>query len=164
MTSKSKSPQKQRRRQKKGPLNKRHKQLVSPLSPELRKKFEIRSLPVRKGDTVVVTKGSFSGSQGRVAVVNLKDLRIEIDGIDREKADGTKIYYPVSPANVQIIRTARPDVWRKKIIERKAMKKIEFPEEPEELEEVEEITEEEIEEELTAEELAELEELEEAEE
>lgn len=157
MTSKTKKPQKQRRHQRRGFLNQRRKQLVSPLSTELRKKFEIRSLPIRKGDTVLVTKGSFTGSQGRVADVDLAKMRIEIDGIHKEKGDGTKIYYPISPANVRIIRTARPDVWRKKIIERKAMKKIDFPEEPEEIEDQ---VEEEIAEELTAEELAELEDLE----
>lgn len=67
--------------------------------------------------------------------VNVQKQRLEIDGITSEKMDGSKVFYPIHPSNVVIVRLGRLDSTRKKIIERRAKEEVEFPEEepPEEV-------------------------------
>ena len=45
------------------PSSVRRKIMSAPLSKELRQKYDVRSLPVRKDDEVLVTRGHNKGSQ-----------------------------------------------------------------------------------------------------
>ena len=101
-------------------LHKLQKLNTVPLSKELRSKHKIRNLPVRRDDTVRITKGHFKGTEGRVTKVLLKQNRLEIDGVTREKADGSKIYYPIHVSNVVLTRLVKMDE-RRKIIRRKQL-------------------------------------------
>jgi len=100
------------------PLHKRQKLVSAPLSKSLRKKFGKRSLPVRKGDTVEVMRGDFKGHKGKVEKVNLKKLRIYVQGVTITKSDGSEKHYPIHPSNVRIIKAQMNDGKRKKIVER----------------------------------------------
>jgi len=116
---KSKQPRKQRKFLYNAPLHIRNKLMTAPLSPDLRIKYGVKKLPVRKGDTVVVTRGDYKDLEGKVVKVDLKKYRIHIEGVTREKTDGSTVYYPVHPSNVMITKLDLSDKWRKKIIERK---------------------------------------------
>ena len=122
----SRQPRKQRRAYFNAPLHIRHKFMAAPLSPELRKQYGIRSLPVRKGDTVLVMRGDFKGHEGKVVRVDLKRMRIYIEGVTRQKADGTPVYIPVHPSNVMIVKLDLSDEERRKVIERKRKQREEF--------------------------------------
>ena len=100
------------------PLHKRQKLVSASLSKSLRKKFGKRSLPVRKGDTVEVMRGDFKGHKGKVEKVDLKKLRIYVQGVTITKSDGSERYYPIHPSNVRIIKASMNDSKRKKIVER----------------------------------------------
>jgi len=158
----TRSPKKQRARLMRSPLHKKKKNVSAPLSEDLRKRYKIRKLPVRREDIVHIRIGTFRGTEGRITRVNLQKQILEIDGITREKMDGSKIFYPIHPSNVVIVRLGRLDASRKSMIERKAKEKVEFPEEKEPIEEITEIAEKELEEdediELDTEDLRELEE------
>lgn len=136
LTSSSK-PSKQRKALYEMPLHLRRKLLTAPLSDELREKYGIKRLPVRKGDVVRIMRGSFKGHEGKVVKVDLKRVRIFIEGVQRKKADGTPVYVPIHPSKVQIIKLDLSDKWRIKVIERKSGKKIELEEKPEEKKEEE---------------------------
>ena len=116
--TKSKQPRKQRKALYEAPLHKRQKLMAAPLSKELREKFHRRSLPVRKGDTVKVMRGDFKGKVGKVVRVDLKKLRIYIEGVTRKKSTGEEVYVPIHPSNVMIIDADMSDKMRQKIIER----------------------------------------------
>lgn len=105
----------------------RYKFFATILSPELRKSHGAKALPVRKGDTVRVMRGDHKGLEGKVTRVDRKKYRIFIEGLTREKVDGTTTFVPIHPSKVMITRLNLDDKWRNKILKRKkeAEKKVE---------------------------------------
>ncbi|RLF12471.1 MAG: 50S ribosomal protein L24 [Thermoprotei archaeon] len=123
MHIKTKQPRKQRRLLYQAPLHVRHKLMSAHLSDDLRKEYGFRSLPVRKGDVVVVMRGEHKGHSGKVIRVDLSKYRVFIEGLVRKKADGTEVFIPIHPSKLEIIRLNLDDKWRKEIIERKTAAK-----------------------------------------
>ncbi len=123
MLTESAKPSKQRKAFFNAPLHRRQKFMTAPLSPELREKYGIRRLPVRSGDTVRVMRGKWAGHEGKVVKVDLKNIRIHVEGVQIKKADGTPVYYPLHPSKVMIISLNLSDPRRREIIERKKAKK-----------------------------------------
>lgn len=101
------------------PLHLRHKLFNALLSPELREKYGVKRLPVRAGDVVRVLRGDFAGHEGKVVKVDLKRVRLHIEGVQMKKADGTPVYYPIHPSKVMIVKLDLSDNYRLKIIERR---------------------------------------------
>jgi large subunit ribosomal protein L24 len=120
-----KDPRKQRKRLYNAPAHLRHKFMAAPLSPELISSKGAKALPVRKGDTVRVMRGDHKGFEGKVSQIDLKRYRIFIEGLTREKVDGTNIFVSVHPSKVMIKNLKLDDKWRKAIIEGK--KELELP-------------------------------------
>ena len=114
-----KDPRKQRKKLYSAPAHVRHKLMAAPLSPELVKSRGIKSLPVRKGDTVRVVRGDRKGFEGKISRVDLKNYRLYIEGLTREKVDGTTIFISLHPSKVLIKNLNLDDRWRKSAIERK---------------------------------------------
>lgn len=115
----SKQPRKQRKFLYKAPLHVRHKLMAVTLSEELRERLDTRSLPVRKGDTVLVMRGDFKEQEGKVEKVDYKHYRLFIDGVSVQKPDGNQIYHPVHPSNVMLVELELEDEERNEAIERK---------------------------------------------
>jgi len=122
----SSQPRKQRLALYNMPLHLRHKLFNAPLSPELRKEYGIKRLPVRKGDVVRVMRGDWAGHEGKVVEADLKRGRIFVEGVTIKKADGTPVFYPIHPSKVMIIKLDLSDKRRREIIERrrKALKTV----------------------------------------
>ena len=116
---KSKKPSKQRKFLYNAPLHLRHKFMNAPLSKELREKYGVKRLPVRKGDTVRILRGKFRGHEGTVAKVDLKRVRIYVDGATIENSRGERVFYPIHPSKVMIVKLGNVDSVRQKIIERR---------------------------------------------
>ena len=117
---KTTKPGKQRKRMYQAPLNERYRRFSAPLSSKLKDSHGTSSVPVRKGDTVMVMRGDRKGSEGKVTQIDRKKYLIFVDGATREKVDGTQIPVPIHPSKVMITRLNLDDKWRKKILERKA--------------------------------------------
>ena len=96
--------------------------LSANLSPELAKAYGIKSIPIRKGDTVVAMRGNFRDVEGKITKIDAKNTSINIEGVVREKNDGTTIFLPIHPSKVRVIRLNLDDKRRKDILERKASK------------------------------------------
>jgi large subunit ribosomal protein L24 len=127
--TKTKSPSKQRARIYKANIFEKHKLMSARLSKDLRNKYNVKKMPIRKGDIVYVTSGDFVGTEGKIIDTYHKKQRLSIDGIAREKADKSKITYPIHISKVIIRRFGKVDKSRKKILERRAKKTIELLEE-----------------------------------
>jgi large subunit ribosomal protein L24 len=110
-------PRKQRKLVYNAPAHVRHAMLAAPLSPELREKYNTRSLPVRKGDTVRILRGDFAGTEGKVRDVDVKKSRLHIEGVTRETAEGKSSFIPVHSSKVMITKLNLDDKWRKEILE-----------------------------------------------
>ena len=128
-TKRVKNPGKQRKKLFNAPAHLRHKLMAAPLSNELAASRGAKTLPVRKGDTVRIQRGDNKGFEGKVSRVDTKQYRIYIEGLTREKVDGTNIFLPVHPSKVEIRNLNLDDNWRKEILGRK--KEIEKPEKKE---------------------------------
>jgi len=118
----------------KAPDHLRQKLFAAPLSPELKATHKVKSLPVRSGDTVRITRGDHKGFEGKVTRVDRNKYRIYVEGLTREKVDGTTIFVPIHPSKVMITKLNLDDKWRKKILERKkgVLEKVEVAEKPQE--------------------------------
>jgi large subunit ribosomal protein L24 len=120
-------PTKQRKRLYQAPDHIRYKLFAAPLSQELRASHGVKTIPVRSGDSVRIMRGDHKGFEGKITSINRKKYRIFVEGLTREKVDGTTIFVPVHPSKVMITRLNLDDKWRKKILERKkvSLKKVE---------------------------------------
>jgi large subunit ribosomal protein L26e len=76
------------------PSSKRRVILSAPLSKELRKKYGVRSLPIRKQDEVVVDRGTQKGKEGKVTKVYRRKFIIQIEKLSKDKANGMLIAPP----------------------------------------------------------------------
>uniref|UniRef100_A0A646QGI7 RpL26 n=1 Tax=Hemiscolopendra marginata TaxID=943146 RepID=A0A646QGI7_9MYRI len=114
------SRRKNRKRHFNAPSHIRRKIMSSPLSKELRQKYNVRSMPIRKDDEVQVTRGHYKGQQlGKVVQVYRKKYVIYIERIQREKANGSTVYVGIHPSKVVIVKL-KMDKDRKRILERRA--------------------------------------------
>ena len=120
-------PTKQRKMLYQAPAHIRYRLFTAPLSPELRASHGVKALPIRSGDSVRVMRGDKKGFEGKITRIDRKKYRVYVEGLTREKVDGTTIFVPVHPSKVMITRLILDDKWRKKILERKkaARKKVE---------------------------------------
>ena len=116
--TKSTQPRKQRKWRSEAPLHKRRSFLGSHLDKKLQEKYNRRSIPVRKGDTVKIMKGEFRGIKGEVINVDLEKCVIYVDGVTVKKTDGTDIARAVEPSNVMITHLMRDDRKRIAMLER----------------------------------------------
>jgi large subunit ribosomal protein L24 len=114
MTSSTKA-RKQRKARANAPLHKRKRMVSAHLDSALMKEYNVRSVAVRKGDTVRVIRGDkdFKASEAKVASVDLKGLKLIIENVTVPKADGTQKPKPVDPSNVLLTRLDLSDPWRK---------------------------------------------------
>jgi large subunit ribosomal protein L24 len=112
-------PNKQRKLLYQAPDHVRHGLFAAHLSPELRSSHLVKSLPVRSGDTVRLMRGDHKGFEGKITRLDLSEYRIYVEGLTREKVDGTTIFVPIHPSKVLITRLNLDDKWRRKVLERK---------------------------------------------
>jgi large subunit ribosomal protein L24 len=114
MTSSTKAG-KQRKARANAPLHLKKRMVSAHLDSALMKEFNVRSVPVRKGDTVKIIRGNkdFKTSEAKVANVDLKNLKIIVENITIPKADGTQKQKPVDPSDVLLTKLDLSDPWRK---------------------------------------------------
>ena len=78
-----------------------------------------RSMPVRKGDRVLIVRGEGrSKSATRVAKVDRKARKIYVEGFTYFKSDGTELQRPIDPSNLVIINPDWSDIYRRKLLTR----------------------------------------------
>ena len=123
----SSSRRKNRKRHFSAPSHIRRKIMSAPLSKELRQKYNVRAMPIRKDDEVQVSccvtlvcvcktnnymfsfvfqvvRGHYKGNQvGKVVQVYRKKYVVYVERIQREKANGTNVYVGIHPSNVNYI-------------------------------------------------------------
>ena len=92
--------------------------MSAPLSKELRAKYNVRSIPVRKDDEIRVTRGNFKGKDGKVTACYRLKWVIHVDKVQREKANGSTVPIGIHPSNVEVTKL-KLTANRKKILERK---------------------------------------------
>merc|ERR1711935_1032138 len=109
---------KARKRHFSAPSHIRRRLMSAPLSKELRTKYGVRSMPVRKDDEVQVARGHYKGQQvGKIVQCYRSKFRIYIERIQREKANGATVNVGIHPSKVIIVKMKKD---RKNILDRRA--------------------------------------------
>ena len=109
------------------------KQVSSPLSDDLKKKYSKNSVRVIEGDSVKITRGEFKGVDGKVAHISIEKSSLAIEGVKKEKTKGDKFDVYVHSSNVVVTGLNSDDKWRTAKLEGKkgSSKPKETKEEPE---------------------------------
>lgn len=119
----SKQPRKQRKYRHNAPLHVKHRFLSAHLSAELRKEHGKRSMPLRKGDEVLVMRGKLKGQKGKILEIDLIRSRVSIENVTRSKKDGTKVNVFFDPSKLKIDSLSLEDIKRTKRMKKKQEKK-----------------------------------------
>jgi large subunit ribosomal protein L24 len=98
----SKQVRKQRKYRANAPIHIRHSILAAHLSKELRKKYGLRSIALRTGDSIKIMRGRFKGKTGKISALNTTKGVAYIEGIYRTRKDGTKVNVPTQTSNLLI--------------------------------------------------------------
>ena len=129
-TSVSSQRRKSRKAHFTAPSGLRRKIMSCHLSKELKTKYDVRSIPVRKGDVVKVVRGTIKNREGKVTAVYRKKWCLHVEKIVREKANGkshfsakllfigTQVQIPIAASNC-VITSLKLDKDRKSILEKK---------------------------------------------
>ena len=115
----SKLPRKQRKYKFNAPDHIQAKFMRAPLSKDLRKKYEKKSIRIRKEDKVKILRGKFKGKEGKIENVSITDQKVTIEKIENYKKDGSKTPVPIHPSNIIIIELNDEDKRRMKNIVKK---------------------------------------------
>jgi large subunit ribosomal protein L24 len=112
---KSSKARKQRKALYNAPVHVRRRIVSSHLNEALMKEHKKRSVPVIKGDTVMVVRGDADivWTEGKVSNVDTKSGRLTVEGVTTTKADGAQTARAVHASKVVITKLDLSDSWRK---------------------------------------------------
>merc|ERR1712060_1006455 len=100
------------------PSHIRRKIMSAPLSTELRAKYSVRSVPIRKDDEVQIVRGTYKNREGKVTQVYRRKWVIHIERITREHVNGATVNVGIDPSKV-VITKLKVDKNRKELLDRK---------------------------------------------
>lgn len=92
------------------------------LQKDLKSKFSVNSIPIKRDDEVKIMRGSFKGREGKVLSVYRRRWCIYIDKIVKDKVNGQQVQIPIDPSNC-VITKIKMDKDRKELLERKKLVK-----------------------------------------
>ena len=104
-------------------FNTRSKQLTSPLSSELKKKYSKKNIRVIEGDNVKIVRGEYKGVDGKISQVLTEKNSVAIEGIKKEKTKGDKFDVFIHTSNLLVTGLNTDDKWRIKKLEGKNTQK-----------------------------------------
>ncbi|KAH9283989.1 60S ribosomal protein L26 [Echinococcus granulosus] len=120
----SSSSRKARKRHFNAPSHIRRRLMSAPLSKELRTKYKVRSMPIRRGDEVQIVRGERKeNSSAKVIKVYRKKFVIHIERVQCKKSNGVYVPIGIHPSNV-VITKLKLDKDRRNLLERKAAAKL----------------------------------------
>merc|ERR1712160_5850 len=121
-TSVSSQRRKSRKAHFSAPSSIRRKMMSCHLSKELRAKYDCRSIPVRKGDSVLIKCGSAEGGVknkiGKVMTVYRRRWCIHVEKVVRDKKNGSQVQIPINASNCEITQL-KLDKSRKALLAKK---------------------------------------------
>ncbi|KAE8152251.1 translation protein SH3-like domain-containing protein [Aspergillus avenaceus] len=99
------------------PSSERRVRMSATLSKELREKYNVRSLPLRRDDEVTIIRGSSKGREGKITSVYRLKYVVHVERVVREKSNGQSVPLGISASNV-VITKLHLDKDREALLER----------------------------------------------
>jgi len=115
----SSSRRKNRKAHFQAPSNIRRRLLASHLSKDLRAKYNVRAVPLRKDDEVIIVRGTYKGNKGKVTQVYRKKWCVYVEKISKAKMNGAPYQIPLHPSQL-VITKLKLEKDRKDLLDRKA--------------------------------------------
>jgi len=115
----SSSRRKNRKAHFQAPSNIRRRLLASHLSKDLRAKYNVRAVPLRKDDEVIIVRGTYKGNKGKVTQVYRKKWCVYVEKISKPKMNGAPYQIPLHPSQL-VITKLKLEKDRKDLIDRKS--------------------------------------------
>lgn len=109
---KSSKSNKQRLYHYKKALHRKQQDLAGNANKKLRQQLGVRSIALRKGDTVKVARGTKKGTSGKITAVDYQKGVIFIDKLSRKKASGEEIPMPVHASKTLVVEIDKSDAKR----------------------------------------------------
>ncbi len=112
----SSQPRKQRKRAAQAPWHVKHRALAAHVDPDLRKKYKWslpRAIPLRKGDEVLIARGSFRGKKGKIIGVDVTKGTVTVEGVKIKKTDEKEVARPLHPSNLILVGLDESDPRRR---------------------------------------------------
>ncbi|KAF2152327.1 ribosomal protein L24 [Myriangium duriaei CBS 260.36] len=116
-TSLASSRRKSRKAHFSAPSSVRRTIMSAPLSKELREKHNVRSIPIRKDDEVLITRGTNKGREGKITSVYRLKYVVHVERVTRDKTNGQSVPIGIAPSKV-VITKLKLDKDRENILER----------------------------------------------
>jgi large subunit ribosomal protein L24 len=101
----------------------RSKQLGSPLSKDLQKKYGKKSTRAIEGDTITILRGEFKGVSGKITKISKEKTSVTVEGVKKEKTKGDKFDVYIHTSNIVVTALNTTDKWRISKLEGKDPKK-----------------------------------------
>eukprot|EP00164_Ancoracysta_twista_P000382 GFYU01000523.1.p1 GENE.GFYU01000523.1~~GFYU01000523.1.p1 ORF type:complete len:143 (-),score=49.09 GFYU01000523.1:70-498(-) len=101
------------------PSSERRRIMSAALSGDLKSKYNVNAVPVRKDDEVSIVRGTYKGREGKITQVYRRKYVIHIDRIQREKANGATVPIGIHPSKC-VITKLKLNKDRKDLLERKS--------------------------------------------
>ncbi|MGQ0534898.1 MAG: 50S ribosomal protein L24 [Methanobacteriota archaeon] len=98
------------------PQHIRNRQVSAHLADALMTKYKRRSVVLRKGDTVKVMRGEFRGHSGKVLAVDVKNMRVHVEGVTVKKSKGQEKPRPISSTNLLVTKLELADRLRRQLL------------------------------------------------
>ncbi|KAF2652859.1 ribosomal protein L24, partial [Lophiostoma macrostomum CBS 122681] len=99
------------------PSSVRRINMSAPLSKELREKHNVRSIPIRKDDEILIVRGTHKGREGKISSVYRLKYVVHVNGVNREKSNGQSVPIPIAASKV-VVTKLKLDKDRENILER----------------------------------------------
>jgi large subunit ribosomal protein L24 len=103
----TKQPRKKRYAMYNAALHEKRKMVFIHIGGELAKKLQRNSISPHKGDKVKILRGKFAGASGKIIEVDLKRVRLLVEGASTKKANGKEEFLPIHPSKVILLETDR---------------------------------------------------------
>uniref|UniRef100_A0A7S1UH12 50S ribosomal protein L24, chloroplastic n=2 Tax=Phaeomonas parva TaxID=124430 RepID=A0A7S1UH12_9STRA len=92
------------------------------LSKDLREKYSVRAMPIRKDDEVLVVRGAFKNREGKVMQCYRKKFVIHVERCVTDKVNKQQVQVGIHPSNVMITKL-KLDKDRLNLLNRKRVEK-----------------------------------------
>lgn len=76
--------------------------MSSKLDKNLRKDYDVKTIPLRKGDEVKITRGNHKGKIGNIVQISRKGIFLYVNTVTFKKMKGDEAYSPIHPSNVEV--------------------------------------------------------------
>ncbi|CAF9903576.1 MAG: hypothetical protein GOMPHAMPRED_000394 [Gomphillus americanus] len=100
------------------PSSLRRNIMSASLTKELKDKYNVRSIPIRKDDEVLITRGSNKGREGKITAVYRLKYVVHVERVNKDKVNGQSVPLGIHPSNC-VITKLKLDKDRENILERR---------------------------------------------